>query len=72
LIPRLFDGIPAPLRIVFTTVFVVGPAALELVFPAAVADGSIATRIARVAAIRDLLAFIVHREFLCGDLSVNL
>jgi hypothetical protein len=57
---------------VLTTVFVVGPAAFVLVFSAAIADGSIATEIASVAAMRDLLPFIVHQKFLCGDLSVNL
>ena len=45
---------------VFTTVVVDLPAAFELVFCAAIADGVNASEIAIVIAIRDLLPFIGH------------
>jgi hypothetical protein len=69
LIPNALEGAPAPLRIVFTTVFVLGPAALLLVFGAATADGSIANKKTMVSARKDLLAFMVHRNF-CVGISV--
>jgi hypothetical protein len=61
----VFVGIPAPLRIVLTTVVVDRPAAFVLVFGAAIADGVKASEIAIVIATRDLLPFMEHL-FLMG------
>jgi hypothetical protein len=66
LIPWVFEGAPAPLRIVLTTVVGVGPAAFELVFSTAIADGSIAKENATVIATRYLLTFMVHQNFCVG------
>jgi hypothetical protein len=51
---------------VFTTVFVLGPAALMVVFCAAKADGAITIEKTRVKARMDLLAFMVHQDFCVG------
>jgi hypothetical protein len=51
---------------VLTTVVGVGPAAFELVFSTAIADGSIANENATVIATRYLLTFMVHQNFYVG------
>ena len=70
--PTVFEGAPTPLRIVFTTVFVLGPAALVLVFCAAIADGGIAKEKTSVEAMINLLAFMVHQNSCVGVFIVNL
>jgi hypothetical protein len=69
LIPNVFAGAPAPLRIVLTTVIGVGPAAFVIFFSTAVADGSIAIENATMIATKDLLPFMVHQNF-CVGISV--
>jgi hypothetical protein len=54
---------------VLTTVVGEGPAALPVVFGAAIADGSIASESAKVIAASDLLPFMVH-QYLCVGISV--
>jgi hypothetical protein len=56
---------------VFTTVVVTRPAALIVVFGAAIADGIIASVTAIHIAIRDLLLFMAHL-FYWGKISLNL
>jgi hypothetical protein len=51
---------------VFTTVLVLGPAALMVVFCAANADGVIATKKTSAKARMDLLALMVHQNFYVG------
>jgi hypothetical protein len=51
-------GIAVPLKIVLTTVVPTRPAALTVVFGAAIADGVIARVVAIAIAIRDLLPFM--------------
>ena len=65
-IPIVLNGVPEPLRIVLTTVVGVGPAAFELVFSTAIADGCIDKENATVIATRYLLTFMVHQNFCVG------
>jgi hypothetical protein len=71
LIPSVFDGTPEPLKIVLTTVVVTRPAAFEVVFGAAIAEGISANVVAIVIAISDLLPFMKHLISI-GELSLNL
>ena len=56
----VFVGAPTPLRIVFTTVVVDLPAAFVVVFCAAIAEGVIASAVAVMIAMTDLLPFMEH------------
>jgi hypothetical protein len=67
LIPKVFDGTPAPLRIVLTTVVGDGPAALLLALSPAIADGSIASEVISVIATKNLVPFMVHQFFCLGN-----
>jgi len=58
--PIVFAGIPTPFKIVLTTGVVIRPAAFEVVFGAAIADGINASVAAIVIAMRDLLPFMEH------------
>jgi len=66
LIPNVFAGVPAPLRIVLTTVVDVRPAALLLILSPAMADGSNAKDVTSVTARKNLLPFMIHHIFCLG------
>jgi hypothetical protein len=68
--PTFLEGTPTPFKIVFTTFVTTGPAALRVVFGAAVADGINASVTAIDIAIRDLLPFMGHL-FYWGDLVLT-
>jgi hypothetical protein len=65
--PNFFEGVPAPLRMVFATFAGEGPAALLLDFSAPMADGSITTDRARAIATKVLLVFMIHQSFYVGN-----
>jgi len=58
--PTVLVGTPGPLKIVLTTFVMTRPAALRVVFGAAIAQGVIASVTAILIAIRDLLPFMGH------------
>jgi hypothetical protein len=70
--PVALVGIPAPLKIVFTTVVTARPAALRIVFGAAMAGGVVARVAAIAIATSALLCFMGNLFSLEGKISVNL